>query len=255
MIARLLVPLLALALLAGCATGTGRAGTTAAEEAARTNTQLGVYYLRQGNLSQAMVKLRKALEQDSRYADAHMAMALVYERMNEPRQAEERFRRAIALEPDNSEARNNFGRFLCGEGRLDEALEQFRTAAANPVYDRPALALTNAGLCSRQAGELRKAEDFFLSALQTNGRFARALISMAELRYANGEYLSARGFYQRYLQVVAGQTPASLWLGVRIETALGNTDEAASYSLVLKSKYPESPQTRSLLDWEKDGRP
>lgn len=253
MIARLLVALLAMALLAGCAT-TGRGGTTADQEAARTNTQLGVYYLRQGNLSQSMVKLRKALEQDSSYADAHMAMALVYERMNEPRRAEQRYRRAIFLDSENSEARNNFGRFLCGEGRLDEALEQFRAAAANPVYDRPALALTNAGLCSRRAGEIRKAEEFFLSALETNGRFAPALLNMAELRYANGEHLSARGFYQRYLEVAAGQTPKSLWLGVRIETALGNTNEAASYSLVLKSKYPESPQTRSLLDWEKDGR-
>ena len=249
----LLAPLLA-ALLAACATGGGPGSMSPAEEAARTNTQLGVYYLRQGNLSQAMVKLRKALDQDPRYADAHMTMALVYERMKEAAQAEDRYRRAVSLEPDNSEARNNFGRFLCEQGRVSEALRQFRAAASNPVYDRPALALTNAGLCSRRADQPEQAEEFFLSALQSNGRFPPALLNMAELRYANGEYLSARGFYQRYLEV-AGQNPASLWLGVRIETALGNDDEAASYSLVLKSKYPESSQTRSLLDWEKDGRP
>ncbi len=41
--------------------------------------------------------------------------------------------------------------------------------------------------------------------------------------------------------------PEMLWLGVRIERKLGNRDAESSYALELRRKYPEAPQTKSLL--------
>jgi type IV pilus assembly protein PilF len=42
-------------------------------------------------------------------------------------------------------------------------------------------------------------------------------------------------------------TPETLWLGIRIESILGDKDAEASYALLLRQKYPNSDQTKALL--------
>ena len=50
----------------------------------------------------------------------------------------------------------------------------------------------------------------------------------------------------------APPSPAALWLGVRVETALGDTGAAGTYSDRLKSEFPESTETSLLLERERD---
>ena len=85
----------------------------------------------------------------------------------------------------------------------------------------------NAGNCARSAGDLKRAEENFRKALAVKPRFGEALFQMADLEYSQTEYMSARAFLERYLEV--GRTsPATLWLGVRIERGLGNKAQARS---------------------------
>jgi type IV pilus assembly protein PilF len=42
-------------------------------------------------------------------------------------------------------------------------------------------------------------------------------------------------------------TPEMLWLGVRNARKLGDRDAEASYSLLLRKKYPNSDETKALL--------
>ena len=248
-------PLLAVLLLSGCAS-TPRGANNAPIDTAKTariNTQLGVAYMREGQHQQAMDRLQKAVQQDPDLADARVAIALLYDRLGETAQAERHYERAIALAPDDPGALNNFGGFLCRQDKWSRAEPMLIKAASDSLYPTPELPLTNAGNCALRAGERDKAETYFLRALNANPGFTPALLRMAELRNEAGHHLSARGFYQRYITVVP-QNPESLLLGIQIEKALNNRDAVGSYSLLLKSKFPDSEQTRRLLEMERNER-
>ena len=74
---------------------------------------------------------------------------------------------------------------------------------------------------------------------------------MADLEYHQTDYMSARGFLARYLEV-ARTNAASLWLGVRIERGLGNNAAAQHYAQRLKTEYPSAAQTKELLESERN---
>ncbi|MCC5859727.1 MAG: type IV pilus biogenesis/stability protein PilW [Ectothiorhodospiraceae bacterium] len=240
-----LLVLVLVLVLAGCASSGQRHGTDL-ERASEINTQLGIAYMQENNLNQAMESLQKAVDQNRRNPSAHSALAVLYERLEEYDDAERHFRRALRLDGDNSSLRNNYGRFLCNRGDYAGADEQFRQALRNPLYDRRELPLTNAGLCALRAGEPEQAADYFRRALEHAPTFPPALRRMAELQHERGEYLSARGYLQRYRDV-ASMDASMLWLGVLIERGLGNEDEAASYGLRLRADYPDSEETSEYL--------
>ncbi|HSN72285.1 MAG TPA: type IV pilus biogenesis/stability protein PilW [Steroidobacteraceae bacterium] len=240
------VLLAAIALTAGCAS-TGQKADP--KQAAAYNTQLGIEYLRQGNLAQAKDKLDRALEQDPQSGIAHAASGLLYDRLGEPATADRHFKRAVALEPDNPDIRNNYAVFLCSHGEPERGQQYFIDAAKNRLYRTPEVALLNAGKCARDAGDLERAEEHLRSAIAVRPDFAEPLLQLADLQFVQGRLLPARGFVQRYF-AAGGSGPQSLWLGYRIEDALGNPDLAADFAARLKNEYPTSRETRELLRLE-----
>ena len=236
------------ALQAGCASQPQQDGrTTTASQIASVNTQLGLGYLRTGQLDLAWERLNTALEADPDFATAHNGMALVYDKRGEPDKAEKHFERALALNPTDSAAQINYGVFLCEHGRIDEGEQYFLMAVENPRYDKPAMAYTNAGLCKLRADDSAKAESYFRAALRADPRFPVALLNMAELSYEKREYLGARAYMQRYEQVTKHNS-RSLWLGIRIEERLGDKDAVSSLAMLLKANYPDSPETQLLIE-------
>lgn len=235
-------------LLAGCATMQPNAQSDA-YKAARINTQLGTAYMRQGQLEHALGRLTRAVQQDPSYAEAHSVLAVLHHRLGQYDDAARHYRRSVALAPEDSAMLNNYGQFLCERGDIAAAERHLKRAAANPLYQSPEVPLSNAGVCLLRAGRSPEAESYFLEALRSNPNFPRALFSMAELRHQAGQSLSARGFYQRYL-ANAPQTAESLWLGIQIERALGDRDAVGSYSLQLKGRFPDSEETRRLIEFE-----
>lgn len=239
------ITLLAL-LLGACATSP--TGTPDAQRAAQANLELGVAYYREGRLQLAMDHLRRAVDQDPNLPDAHGAIAMLYERLGEHESAERHYRRALSLAPTDSRTLNNFGQFLCNRQRLEDADRHFRQALADPLYGTPEVALTNAGICARRVPDEGKAEEYFRRALERNPFYPQALLQMLRLNHDQGEYLRARAYLQRYQQV-ARHGPESLWLGIRVEHALGDRNAVASYGLALRNHFPDAPQTRAYQDW------
>jgi type IV pilus assembly protein PilF len=245
--------------LAVVASGCASVGSSADDDmtgAAEANTKLGVELLQRGEPQRALQKLNKAVRQDPESSQAHMVRALAFDRLDKPEKAEESFEKAVSLDPENSQALNNYGSFLCQRGDVAEAIELFDRSADNPTYESPEVPLTNAGICALRNGQRDKAEDYFQQALRNEKRQPAALLRMAQIRLEREQYMSARGYYQRYLDV-ARQTPLSAWLGVRIENGRGeDADEnaLASYKQLLRNKFPDSEETEKLLEWESDGR-
>jgi type IV pilus assembly protein PilF len=173
--------------------------------------------------------------------------ALVYNRLNEPGKAEEHFKRAIELNPSDSAAQTNYGSFLCEHGRIDEGEKHFLKAVENPLYKKPAMAYTNAGVCKLRADDPSGAEAYFRAALRADPRFALALVNMAELSFDSNQYLPARAYMQRY-EEVSRHNSRSLWLGIRIEEKLGDKDAVSSFAMLLKANYPDSRETQMLRE-------
>lgn len=214
-------------------------------ELAELQTNLGIAYMRNGQNELAYARLQKALQLEPRYSKAHYAIALLYERLGETQKAEQHYRDAVRFNPRDSSAQNNYGNFLCRNGRIAEAEERFMQALQNPLYASPEVAYSNAGLCVLKAGDLPQAEGYLREALARNPNLPAALYAMSDISFKQGEELSARAYLERFREV-GKDTSRSLWLGVRIERALGDENAAASYALLLRTQYPDSPEAQLL---------
>lgn len=244
--------MLAVLLLAACGGTPTRQGPSGAEDkqkVAALNTQLAVEYMKDGDNELALRKLEKALSLAPDSPDAHNAMGLLRNRLGQHDEAETHFRAALRSDPGNSLALNNYGQFLCQQGRFEEGQARFIDAVKNPLYRTPEVALANAGLCALQAADTEKAEEHFRAALEKNPQLPIALLQMGQLSHDRGDFVAAQRYVARY-QAVAPQTPRSLALGIRIERALGNKDQAASYELALRNRFPDSRETGQLLRGE-----
>lgn len=250
----LLVPVVVTGLLAlaGCITTSSRPEPppTSSNDAARYNMQLGISYLRQGNLPAARDKLEKALAQDSGLATAHAALGVVFERLEDPDGAEKHYRRAVDLDGSDPDNLNALAVFTCSrKDKPADALKLFDRAIAIPLSVKTAnrtMLYTNAGTCAKKV-DLARSEAYLRGALTQDPKFPDALYQLADVSLERGNALQARGFIERYL--AGGKpTPAALWLGVRIEQSLNDKAAALRYGDQLKKTFPASNETRLLLN-------
>jgi len=242
---------LATMLLSACApTELNSRDTSGRQTSASVNTQLGIEYMREGMYEASLEKLEKAISQDPSYQAAHTSIAVLYERLGETKLAEKHYRKAYKLDPRDALTLNNYGQFLCHHGRYDEADRMFNTALKDPLYRHPETVLTNAGLCAARQGMQDKAAEYFRQALVRNPKYPPALREMARISFARKHWLGVRAYLQR-LQEISALTPEFLWMGIQTEQALGDRNALSSYALLLKNRYPESEETRRLIEWER----
>jgi type IV pilus assembly protein PilF len=241
--------LLAASLLAGCVTtgnvdpmktGKGR------EEARDAYVQLGIGYLQQGETERAKVPLKKALELDSSNADAHAALALVFQIEMEPKLADEHFRKAISQRRDDARLLNNYGSFLFEQKRYQEAMERYTQAAQDNLYPERSRIFENLGLTALQLQQREQAKAYFERSLRLNSRQPRALMEMALLSFEDKQFVPARSYYESYL-TLAPHDARSLLLGVRLAKVFEERDNAASLGLQLKRLYPGTPEYQQYL--------
>jgi type IV pilus assembly protein PilF len=251
------ITFLLLLALAGCAAQHGRESSPEAQPTsggdfrAQVHTDLAANYYLRAQYAVALQELANALKADAGYAPAYNMLGLVHGELREDQRADENFRRAIERSPQFSEAHNNYGLFLCQRKRMKEAREHFEAALANALYASPEKALSNAGACSLEQGDLAAAEMYYLRATKRAPNHATAQLGMAEVHYRQGRWLAARALL-RQLTELAEVSPQALWLGVRIERRLGDREAEANYGAQLRRRYPESMQTQWLITSQYD---
>lgn len=243
---RVLATVVVLLALAGCASTAEREQEQAKRhQRADTHVMLGASYIQRGQLEIANEELKKALSEDPDHSQANNIMGVLQWRMKYYDEAERRFRKSLKSDPKNSSAHHNYGALLCDRGRLDSGIQQFEVVIKDPLYPYTADVYLNAGVCEMKKPLPSAAENYFREALRLNPKLPPALYQMAKLSFDTGRTLPARGFMQRYFQA-AGETPEALLLAVKIEHALGNRNAEASYALLLRNKFPDSPEAAQL---------
>lgn len=238
-------PLLVAATLAGCVS-TERVRTVDAD-AARYNTQLAHAYLQRGDADLAVEKIDRALEQDRNYAEAHLVKGMILARAEDFGNADRHYMRAARLAPENTSVLSNVAVYLCERGRHKDGEAMFLDVSRMTTYNRPAIALTNAGLCAKRIPALERAEAHFRRALDFEPNYAPALRQLAEVKHEQGEYLAARAFLQR-LEGVQRLGPDGLMLGANIERGMRDPAAERRYVDILMRDFPESDQARKLSE-------
>lgn len=245
---RFLIPALAAALLVGCISSetTSRRPPDSNEDAADQLYNLGAQYYSKGNFELARERLERAVELDSKNANAHSMLALTYARLGNERLATENFNKAVRIAPNNFDVRNAYAIYLCGERNFDEAKKQFDRAISVHENDNSEFMMANAGVCMAQKPDYELAEQYFRDALARRPNYKDALIQLATLKHHTGDDLSARAFLQRYL---AANEPAAevLYLGVQIESALDDERAATDYANQIMRDFPDSRESNLLL--------
>ncbi len=208
-------------------------------EAIQIYSDLGLNYLRQGKLDQALVRLQRALDLNSNDLAANHYIAEVYKQLGETKKAEKHFDKAVDIEPKNPMILNNYGAFLCDQSRFSDAEKYFLRAANAPRYQTPELAYENLALCAQRVNNNDRADEYFRKALALNPKLPKSLYQLAQLNYDSKEYLKARAFLQRF-HAVSVQSEQSLKLAIRVENALGNEQAQQEYHHALKTRFPDA---------------
>jgi len=199
--------------------------------------------LQAGRLGEAEAEAKKALDNDRESSEAYTVLALVAERRGDAKTAGKHHEKAVELAPGRGITLNNYGAWLCGNGRVAESLPVFDKALADRAYRTPEAALANAGRCRLMAGQGKLAERYLRLALQVDKDNPVALAGMARYSYDIGDYMQARAFSERRLAAAAA-TPEVLLLASQIEQKLGDMAASAHYVQRMRNEFPLSQTPR-----------
>jgi type IV pilus assembly protein PilF len=246
----------ALVCLAGCATKPGEAGAspgadimTASDEPearrrARIRMELAVGYFEQGQTNVALDELKQVIAGDPTFPEAYNLRGLIYMRLNDMRQAEDSFRRAVALNPRDANTQHNLGWLLCQQGRYDESFRAFEQVMTNPIYAERAKTLMAQGLCEARAGRRAEADRSLARSYELDPANPITGYNLANLLFQRGELARAQ-FMIRRLNNTDLANAETLWLGIKVENKLNDRVAMTQLADQLKKRYPQSAQAKS----------
>lgn len=194
---------------------------------------------RRGEIADAEELARKALKAQPGSGDANTLLGLIANARGEAAAAGKFYQAAATAAPGNGIYANNYGGWLCANGRAAESLDWFDRALADSAYATPVAALANAGECASKAGQPARAEANWRGALALDATQLQALAGMAALEFGRGSYLEARAFVERWL-AVAPEDVAALQLAVQVEQKTGDNLAASRYLSRLQAISPGS---------------
>ena len=212
---------------------------------AQIRADLAAGYYERGQMDIALEELGEAAKLDPTNARIYNIYGLVYTMMADNAKAEENFRRAVSLAPNDSEIRHNWGAFLCATGRAREAIPEFEQAIRNPLYKTPEIALINAGKCSVTLGDTAKAEQYFRQAITVSPNNPTAAYNLALLAFRQKRLDEARAWMRPVMQQQS-VTPEALYLGMCIERRQGDRQSELSYTSQLRNRYPDSVEAKAI---------
>lgn len=195
------------------------------------------------DMAGAAMLLRAALDIDPRFAAAWGNLGYALDAAGNKTEAEQAYRRAIALDPHEPQNVVNLGALLTWLRRLDDALALY-AAAIDGGLDTPALH-ANLGMTLACAGREREAEEHYRLALARDPGHRKAAFNLAYLLLRQGRWeegwqrLEARAWIdtlQRHLAMPRwqGEPLAGRRILVGVEGGHGDMIQFGRYAALLK---------------------
>lgn len=218
-----------------------------AEEAARSRLALGLQYLRSQNYRLAKANLERARDYAPNNPAVHTGLAYYYQQVKDYERAEQYYRSAIKLNPDDGDTLNNLAVLLCSQGHFQDALKYFHEAVNQPEYVKVASTWQNAATCAMRQGDYTAADRYYQLAINHDPQNSTILESYAELLLRQQRYIDAQRVLAQRAELPQF-TPQYLWLEVQLGRALGNKAKALAFGELLVSRFPQSEQAKRFLE-------
>ncbi len=198
------------------------------QNAAAYNIQLGLNYLKQGDVPRAKKKLLNAFELSPQSADVSSALGYYFEKTGEMTEAKNYYQQAMKYAPKKGAELNNYGAFLCRTGQQDEAERYFLKATEDKRYVHTAAAFENAGLCALTISNSTKAVHYFKKALEHDPQRKQALYELAALELKDKHFTSLLAYIQH--QQGWFEDPKLLSFGIRAAEQSGDKKLVTDYT-------------------------
>lgn len=217
------------------------------DDMAATRISLGLGYLKMGNMAQAKQNLEKAKQFSPNMVQIYTAFAHYYETVGESELTIASFEKALSIKSDDADTLNNYGVYLCRQGKTEAAEKQLLKAIAVPTYVLVAKSYENLSSCFLQKDDFVKAEVYLHKAIMHSPGNSSTIFQMVRLQYAMGEFEQAKTFEQRFEKVTRHFTPQSLALAYKVYWKLGQRRTAKNYGTMLVKMYPQSWESQQYL--------
>lgn len=190
------------------------------KETAELHLRIGTAHLDNGNYPQALGELMQAEKLDPSSPQIQNNLGLAYFAREKLDLAEEHLRKAISLNGNYSDAKNNLGRVLIERRKYNDAISVLTPVINDLTYNQPEKPLLNVGTAYFKMNDFRTARSFFLKSLEyqrdsciANSYYGRSLFELKDfknaaealdrgigycqkLQYDEPHYYSALAYYQ-----------------------------------------------------------
>jgi tetratricopeptide (TPR) repeat protein len=184
------------------------------------------------------------VKKSPRRARAHLGLGVAYEDQKRLDEAVEEYRTAYTLKPDFAEAHNNLGNIYKDQGRLDEAVREYQTAIT--IDPEHAKAYYNIGLIYYKQGRFVEASRAFEVAIQHDPAYADAYNNLGLVEKALGHPDEAVKHYRTAIALNPEHVEAHNNLGV-IYKQMGKYNQAIVEFQTASSLKPDVAEIHNNL--------
>ena len=206
-----------------------------------THINLGSVYKAQGRIDKAIEHFKAALTVDLNFVNAYVYLGDAYMKKGNIKEAEEQFRTALRLNPYNVQAYSIIGSTYLEIGNADKAVEHFETALRLSP-ENLAIAHNNLGAAYQSKGLFEKAVEHYRLAAELEPLNPTGYFNMGTLYQSRGLLDNAIQIYQIALKVAPDYVAAHGNLGVAYQSK-GMDDKAIEHfrtALNLDPSYAEA---------------
>jgi tetratricopeptide (TPR) repeat protein len=207
---------------------------------------LGNALLRKGQADEAMVNYQKALELLPGSAIAHYNLANMLLEQGDVGNAIRHYQEALKTQPDSAPAHNNLGSALLRAGRVDEAIVQCQKALV--IQPDDASTHNNLGNALLRSGQVDEAVGHYQRALAIRPDYANAHNNLGNVLFEKGQVDEAVKHYQMALAIDPDYADAHNNLGIA-RFGQGHVDEAVLHWRAALKINPQYVLAQRNLAW------
>lgn len=201
---------------------------------------LGVMAAQGGHYENAAELFTQAIRFKKSAPLFHYHLGLALKKLDRPKEALEKFKKAADLDPGYAEANLNIGNILKDEGKLEYAATKYRQAiSSKPDYVE---AHYNLGLVLQEQGKVAEAMMQYKRAISVKPDYAEAYLNLGVLLYQQGRLEDAVTQYRQVISFKPACADAYNHLGAVLKKQGNMTEAAALYekAIALKPDYAEA---------------
>jgi len=202
-------------------------------------------------LDQALLILDDAKRVDPNYYPIYNQRGLIYQYKGDLKKAEEAFKKALELGPNDPIVHYNLAQVYLSEGKLDEAIKMLEEGVALDPQSAQLQLLYGKALAVK--GDLAKAEEAFKKGVELEPLNAGAWLSLGQVYFLEKKYDEAVKALQNSIELDPLSYPEAYYYLGRTYLELGKKEEARSNFTKAVKLAPENADyhywlARSLLE-------